>query len=54
MGRFDRNADVDIDMTDGTEDPPLDSWIAEAALERWEHLDRAQSKRRKERAGPGE
>lgn len=27
----------------------LEAWIAEAALERWEHLDRAERKRRRER-----
>ena len=44
MERIEKNPDVD--MADGTEDPPLGSWIAEAALERWEILDRAQSKRK--------
>ena len=44
MERIEKNPDVD--MADGTEDPPLRSWIAEAALERWETLDRAQSKRK--------
>jgi len=27
----------------------LEGWIAEAALERWEHLDRAERKRTRER-----
>ena len=30
---------ADVDMADGTEDPPL-SLLGEAALERWELLDR--------------
>ena len=47
MGRLEQNAEVD--MADGTEDPPLSSWIAEAALEKWELLDRAQSKRKRDR-----
>jgi hypothetical protein len=44
-----RDKPVDVDPTDGTEDPPLGSRIAEAALERWEVLDRLQSKRRRPR-----
>ncbi len=36
----------DVDWADGIEDPPLGSWIAEAALERWEHQDLARSKHR--------
>jgi len=39
-------------MADGTEDPPLGSWIAEAAMERWELIDRSQSKRKRERNSP--
>jgi hypothetical protein len=40
----------DVDMADGTEDPPLASWIAEAALDRWDLLDQARRKRvRRER-----
>jgi hypothetical protein len=27
----------------------LEAWIAEAALERWEHLDRAERKRKRDR-----
>jgi hypothetical protein len=45
MGRLERNDE--IDMADGTEDPPLDCWLAEAALEKWELLDRAHSKRQR-------
>ena len=44
MDRSQKSADVD--MADGIEDPPLVSWIAEAALERWEHQDLMRSKRR--------
>ena len=44
MGRSQRDAEVD--MADGLEDPPLGSWMAEAALERWELEDLAQGKRR--------
>jgi hypothetical protein len=44
MDRIEKNPDVD--MADGTEDPPLHSWIAEAALERWETLERVHSKRK--------
>jgi hypothetical protein len=43
MDRSQRKAD--LDKADGLEDPPL-SWIAEAALERWEHEDVSHSKRR--------
>jgi hypothetical protein len=49
MGRHEMNADVD--MADGTEDPPLDSWGTESALEKWERLERAQGKRQGEREG---
>jgi hypothetical protein len=44
-----RDLPVDVDPNDGTEDPPLGSRIAEAALERWELLDRVQGKRRRPR-----
>jgi hypothetical protein len=50
MERLQRTRDVDI--ADGTEDPPL-SWLAEAALERWELLDRAQSKQKRPREPRG-
>jgi hypothetical protein len=46
MERLPKGADVD--MADGTEDPPL-SWLAEAALERWELLDRSQTKQKRPR-----
>ncbi len=39
---------ADVDMADGLEDPPL-SWMAEAALERWEHEDLVRSKHRMRR-----
>lgn len=38
----------DVDMADGTEDPPL-SWLAEAELERWELLDRSRTKQKRTR-----
>jgi hypothetical protein len=44
-----RDSPGDVDPTDGTEDPPLGSRMAEVALERWELLDRVQSKRRRPR-----
>jgi hypothetical protein len=43
MGNPEKNAEVD--MADGTEDPPLGSWLAEAALDRWGMLDRGRNKR---------
>jgi hypothetical protein len=46
MGRSEKNADVD--MAQETEHP-LGSRIADAALERWELLDRARSKQRRAR-----
>jgi hypothetical protein len=50
MGRHEKSAEVD--MADGTEDPPLGSWITEGALEKWDLLERAQSKRRGDRDDP--
>jgi hypothetical protein len=44
-----RDQPVDVDSTDGIEDPTLGSRIAEVALERWELLDRVQSKRKRPR-----
>jgi hypothetical protein len=44
-----RDKPVDIDPADGTEDRVLGSHIAEAALERWELLDRVQGKRKRPR-----
>jgi hypothetical protein len=46
MERLQKGAE--IDMADGTEDPPL-SWLAEAAMERWELLDRSQIKQKRPR-----
>lgn len=39
---------MDIDMADGTEDPPL-SWLEEAALERWERLERSEIRQKRPR-----
>ena len=44
MDRSQKHADVD--WADGIEDPPLGSWKAQAALERWEHQDVVRSKRK--------
>jgi len=39
--------DMDVDMLDGIEDWPLDA-RAQAALEKWELLDRTRSKARRQ------
>jgi hypothetical protein len=44
-----RDKPVEVDPADGTEDPALGSRIAEAALERWELLDRVEGKRKRPR-----